>query len=184
MVTSGWTTLVDAAAAVGDMAWAWDLDFLLPLVREAEGSLILDLVLDDVNVQNDMGLNLQGTVAADSMAHMCVTGEYDSPRFIRMDGDDRMEIDPMSLVGLDTTITVECWLRGNEDVLPVNTTLFEATNDANQRELNVHVPWSNSRVYWDCGHDGGYDRIDEARRQASWRVDGFIGRLSKMRRLE
>ena len=162
MVTSGWTTLVDGPAAVGDMAWAWDLDFLSPLVREAEGSLILDLVLDDVNVQNDMGLNLQGTVAADSMAHMCAAGESDSPRFIRMDGDDRMEIDPMSLVGLDTTITVECWLRGDEDVLPVNTTLFEATNDANQRELNVHVPWSNSRVYWDCGHDGGYDRIDEA----------------------
>ena len=79
-----------------------------------------------------------------------------------MDGDDRMEIDPAALVGLDTTLTIECWLRGNEDILPVNTTLFEAVNGANQREINTHVPWSNSRVYWDCGYDGGYDRIDEA----------------------
>ena len=26
--------------------------------------------------------------------------------------------------------------------------------------VNVHLPWGNGRVYWDCGWDGGYDRID------------------------
>ena len=79
-----------------------------------------------------------------------------------MDGNDRMEIDPAALLSLDTTVTVECWIRGDAMTLPANTTLFEGVNASNQRELNVHVPWSNSRVYWDCGHDGSYDRIDQA----------------------
>ena len=24
------------------------------------------------------------------------------------------------------------------------------------------LPWSNGRVYWDAGYEGGYDRIDQA----------------------
>jgi len=32
-----------------------------------------------------------------------------------------------------------------------------------ERQINVHLPWSNGRIYWDCGNDGtGYDRIDKA----------------------
>ena len=46
---------------------------------------------------------------------------------------------------------------------PTNTTLFEGVNAANQREVNAHVPWSNSRAYWDCGYDGGI-RPHRARR--------------------
>ncbi|MEM7038518.1 MAG: LamG-like jellyroll fold domain-containing protein, partial [Bacteroidota bacterium] len=30
-----------------------------------------------------------------------------------------------------------------------------------RRQANVHLPWSNGQVYWDCGNDGtGYDRIN------------------------
>ncbi len=60
-------------------------------------------------------------------------------------------------------ITISCWVYGNEDIMPANSTIFEGTDDNNLRQVNVHLPWSNSRVYWDCGNDGGgYDRIDKA----------------------
>ena len=142
VVTSGWTTLVDGPIAVADFQSEWTLDFLDPLVREGEGHLMLDLVLS--NVEADGSLALLGMAVGDTLGQTCAPSN--SARFIRMDGDDRMEIDPAALVGLDTTLTIECWLRGNEDVLPVNTTLFEAVNASNQREINTHVPWSNSRV--------------------------------------
>ena len=35
-------------------------------------------------------------------------------------------------------------------------------NANNQREINIHLPWSNGRIYWDAGGVGGYDRIDQA----------------------
>ena len=68
-------------------------------------------------------------------------------------------------------VTLECkytsfvsfWSKGNEAVLPNNNSVFYAEDTANNRQLNVHLPWSNSRVFWDCGNDGtGYDRIDKA----------------------
>jgi hypothetical protein len=40
-------------------------------------------------------------------------------------------------------------------------TVFEGRNAQNGRVLNSHLPWSNSRVYWDAGNEGGYDRIDK-----------------------
>ncbi len=60
-------------------------------------------------------------------------------------------------------VTVAFWARGNADVLPNNNSAFYATDDQGRRQLNVHLPWSNGRIFWDCGGDsGGYDRIDKA----------------------
>ena len=168
IVTSGWSTLVDGPISVSDMQAEWHLDFLNPLVRPSEGHLMLDMVFSDVEVEADESLSLLGMVVGDTLGQTCVGSSQGAARFIRMDGDDRMEIDPAALASLDTTLTVECWLRGDADMLPVNSTLFEAVNGANQRELNAHVPWGNSRVYWDCGFDGGYDRIDEAAAQSQF----------------
>jgi len=57
-------------------------------------------------------------------------------------------------------ITVSFWSFGDHK-LPVNTTIFEGVDAANRRQANVHLPWSNGQVYWDCGGNGGnYDRIN------------------------
>ena len=161
VVTSGWTTLADGPLAVGDMSPSWDVDFGQPLTREADMNLLVDLALDGVNVSEGSGLDIQTFIVPDTLAQTCDPSAAGAPQFVRMDGNDRMEIDPVALLGVDTTITLECWLRGDAAVLPTNTTLFEGVNAFNQREVNVHVPWSNSAVYWDCGFDGGYDRIEQ-----------------------
>ena len=60
--------------------------------------------------------------------------------------------------------TQRIWINGNENVLPQNTTILEAYDSSNYRTLNIHFPWSNGRMYWDCGNSGtsSYDRIDKA----------------------
>lgn len=58
-------------------------------------------------------------------------------------------------------ITISFWANGNADYLPVNTSVLEAGDSLNNRLLNIHFPWSNSRFYWDAGTGSGYDRIDE-----------------------
>ena len=93
--------------------------------------------------------------------------------YVLLDGGDKMELDASSLQPLSDQITLECWLKGDQDWLPANTTIFEGVNAESQRELNVHMPWSNSRIYWDAGFsDGGYDRIDkqsnESEFEATW----------------
>ena len=146
IVTTGWTTLADGPIVVGDMAWSWDVDFGQPLPREADMNLMVDLALDGVNVAEGTGLNVQTFLVPDTLSQMCNPSSTGAPQFVRMDGNDRMEIDPVALLGIDTTITLECWVRGDAAVLPTNTTLFEGMNASNQREVNVHLPWSNSRA--------------------------------------
>jgi len=59
-------------------------------------------------------------------------------------------------------ITVSFWSFGDYS-LPVNTYLCEGLDQANRRQLNMHLPWSNGQVYWDCGNNGSnYDRINKA----------------------
>ena len=61
-------------------------------------------------------------------------------------------------------VTVSFWINGDENVLPQNTSILEAYDLNGKRTLNIHFPWSNGRMYWDCGNSGttSYDRIDKA----------------------
>lgn len=80
-----------------------------------------------------------------------------------------VSLDPQGFSSVSQEISIAFWCFGNPDVLPVNTSIMEAHNSANQRQLNIHLPWSNSRVYWDCGAVGGsYDRIEKAANPADF----------------
>lgn len=81
--------------------------------------------------------------------------------YLDFNGDSYVEV-ANDFPSVTDEITISCWVYGNEDILPTNTTIFEGRDNSNNRQVNVHLPWGNSRVYWDCGNDGaGYDRIDK-----------------------
>ena len=162
MLTSGWTTLFDGPVEVLDMMPFWTLDLPAAFNREAGLNLVLDLALDGVESEAGSSLQLSGFEVGDTLAQQCAPSTEGSARYVALDGGDRLGIDPSALLELDTTVTIECWIRGDAEFLPANTTLFEGVNQFNQRELNVHVPWSNGWAYWDAGYDGGYDRIELA----------------------
>lgn len=62
---------------------------------------------------------------------------------------------------ISNEITISYWLRGSE-IQPVNSTVLEGNDDSNRRQVNIHHPWSNGQIYWDCGNNGsGYDRINK-----------------------
>jgi Concanavalin A-like lectin/glucanases superfamily/Peptide-N-glycosidase F, C terminal len=82
-------------------------------------------------------------------------------KFIRFDGNDEIRLFANAFSNVSNEVTVSFWLRGNEAFQPENGTCFEGRSQENFRVLNTHLPWSNSRVYWDAGQTGGgYDRID------------------------
>ena len=73
----------------------------------------------------------------------------------------------LALSGVNTIsneITVAFWAYGNPGLLPANTSVVYGTPaNTNERHLNIHLPWSNSSIYFDCGFSSGtYDRINNA----------------------
>lgn len=81
--------------------------------------------------------------------------------YILFDGADEVHVPPAAFANLSDEVTLMFWVNGTAAFQPENGTCFEGVTAANQRVLNTHLPWSNSRVYWDAGEEGGYDRIDK-----------------------
>jgi hypothetical protein len=60
-------------------------------------------------------------------------------------------------------ITVSFWCFGSPEFLPAATSIVSGVDEDNNRNLNIHLPWSNSIMYFDCGYEsGGYNRIEKA----------------------
>lgn len=77
---------------------------------------------------------------------------------------DYVEVPASAFTAIDSFITVEFWCYGDPNAMPSNSYAFEGKDANGNRVINSHLPWSNSRVYWDAGNSGGgaYDRIDLA----------------------
>lgn len=74
-------------------------------------------------------------------------------------GASRVILGASNFSTINDEITISLWCYGNPDIMPANSYAFEGYDNLNRRQVNVHLPWSNSNVYWDCGNDGAYDRI-------------------------
>jgi len=78
------------------------------------------------------------------------------------EGKDYIELPVENVKTINKTVSVSFWAKGNPDYMPQNTYIFEAIDASDKRILNCHLPWANSRIYWDAGNDdNGYDRIEK-----------------------
>ncbi|MCF6170302.1 MAG: T9SS type A sorting domain-containing protein [Bacteroidales bacterium] len=80
--------------------------------------------------------------------------------FLDFEGWDYLSVPAEVFQTVDSAITIAFWQYGNAVVQPINSSIFEGMDSAGNRILNSHLPWSNSRIYWDAGWNDGYDRID------------------------
>ncbi|MFB8796399.1 MAG: LamG-like jellyroll fold domain-containing protein [Microcoleus sp.] len=76
-------------------------------------------------------------------------------------GDDRVKLPPESMP-VGNEITVSFWAKGGNS-LPKQNSIIYATGANNERVLNIHFPWSDGVIYFDCGGDSSdFDRINKA----------------------
>ena len=139
--------------------------FSLPGVRTL--TLREPFVWDGVSdIVLDLAIRNQGTGAGPALSATDLgvpAGLLQSGRegHIRVN-DDRVGLDPTPFAQMDQEVTLMFWCAGDPAALPANTSILEAVNAQGERVLNIHLPWSNGRIYWDAGQDGtGYDRIDK-----------------------
>lgn len=58
-------------------------------------------------------------------------------------------------------VSVCCWVNLGNPATPPSASVFTCSNSVGNRIINIHLPWSDSIVYWDCGNSGGtYNRIN------------------------
>jgi len=72
-------------------------------------------------------------------------------------------INTASLASISNELSVTMWAYGTPSLLPANTSILYAwANNQNERQLNIHFPWSDANVYFDAGFtSGNFDRINK-----------------------
>ena len=117
-----------------------------------------DNVLIELSFTNTVAgttIQLEGTASTD-------LGIYSNNGYYQnLASNGHIDIPVGGLSTISNEVTVSFWAYGDANQLPANTTIIEGVGAGGERDLNVHLPWSNSQVYWDCGGDGNYDRINQ-----------------------
>ena len=98
---------------------------------------------------------------AETMTSVKSISTHSNDGFLSLNYGDYIDVPADVFETVDSAITVSFWQYGDIEINPHNSYIFEGGNDANQRVINCHLPWSNGNVYWDAGNSGtsSYDRI-------------------------
>jgi len=128
------------------------IPFSFPFNWDGVSNILVDLSYEDDENTSSIELNASVT------GYDAAIGSHDANKCLYFHGGDFVEVPVDGLSTLDSSITISFWAYGNW-LQPVNNSALEGFNDENERVLNIHLPWSNGNVYWDCGTDGSYDRI-------------------------
>lgn len=127
--------------------------FHTPFAYDGSSDLALRLRYDEVDGSAEFhGLNTGSTNVQYTAAAYESFVDFGTSGFLASE---------TGLEEIEDEVTISFWHKGSGG-LPSNSTVLEAFDQNDNRQMNIHLPWGNSQVYWDCGNDGsGYDRINK-----------------------
>lgn len=108
------------------------------------------------------GSGISSEVETETTPYISCIYNSDDDFHYEFNGANYFKLNNTNLSAFTDKISISFWCYGNPDVLPANTSICYANDPSNNRQVNIHLPWSNSNVYWDCGSGGPFDRINAA----------------------
>ncbi|MFT4544134.1 MAG: hypothetical protein ACI9EQ_000588 [Bacteroidia bacterium] len=158
---NGGTVVYDQTTTFGSGAAVYNFDLLSPFTWDGTSNVLVDISYEAASGNS---LNQVSYFTTEDTSGIYSSGIDNVAVF---EESKYMEI-PLGGTDFGDEVTVSFWAYGNPAIQPANSYSFEAVNTAGQRVLNVHLPWSNGRVYWDAGEGSGNDRIDKAAAEADY----------------
>ncbi|MFO7723635.1 MAG: LamG-like jellyroll fold domain-containing protein [Bacteroidales bacterium] len=132
------------------------IQFHTPFVWDGISNLLIEFSFTNTVPGSPVVLHGHGT----AFSMLLTSGNYYA---LDLSSSGLVNINTTHFGGIDNEITVGFWVYGHPDQLPANTSiLYGYAGVAGQRHLNLHLPWANENIYFDCGYAGGYDRIFKA----------------------
>lgn len=132
------------------------IQFHTPFVWNGTDNILLQFSFTNSNPSTPIAFN--GSTSASTL---CLYANNNYALDLSQNG--HVVLNASGLTSISTEITVSFWAYGDANLLPANTSLLYGWgNNAAQRNLNLHLPWGNSNMYFDCGFSSNaYDRINK-----------------------
>jgi len=131
------------------------VQFYTPFVWNGTDNLIVELTFTNGMAANNV--LIEGTPSLASLGISTNNGYYQN-----LSSNGHINLPVSGLSGITNEVTVSFWAFGDANQMPANTTIIEGLGAGGERDLNVHLPWNNESIYWDCGGNSGFDRINKA----------------------
>ncbi|MCC6412491.1 MAG: T9SS type A sorting domain-containing protein [Saprospiraceae bacterium] len=137
-------------------------DMLFPFYQSFNwtgGNLLVDISFTTAQISDAPVFRFFETLSTDA-ALVSMPGAVENS--LVFDGACAMNLPGTTFASIQNEVTIAFWNFGNADALPTSTHFLEGKDAAGRRQATLHLPWSNSEIYWDCGGDAsGYDRINK-----------------------
>lgn len=133
------------------------VQFFTPFIWNGTSNLLIEFSFTNTNPSNPVILN--------GMLTPSITCLYARNNYaLDVSAFGHVIINPALLTSINNELTVSFWAHGTASLLPANTSvIYGYGSNVNQRNLNIHLPWSDSNIYFDCGFsNGNFDRINSA----------------------
>ncbi len=155
--TSGFTNVYEYNTTFGSLGLN-DLNFTTPFNWDGTSNIVVEFCY------NNNGPGTDNTVVGDATGFNSAVYSQQDDGYLAFRRPDYVDVPASAFAAIDSFITVSFWCYGDPNAMPSNSYAFEGRDANGYRVINSHLPWSNSRVYWDAGNSGtsGYDRIDQA----------------------
>ena len=129
---------------------------------DAKGDLTLETwvrpaqLADSCRIIHHNSAQSQYTLGIQSKSSNCISAlQFDAV-------DDYIELPPAS-IPTGNQITISFWALGGSKLPKQNSVLGAYSANNNNKIIDIHLPWENSTIYFDCGNgSGSYDRIEKA----------------------
>lgn len=150
-INTGFTTVYNKDLPPSTIGWN-HIPFSFPFNWDGSSNILVDISYD--KDENTSAVELD----AEATAFKSAISSFDNNNCLSFHQGDFVEVPVDGLNNLDSAITISFWSYGNY-MQPLNNSILEGLNEDGERVVNIHHPWSNGNVYWDCGTNGAYDRI-------------------------
>lgn len=120
-----------------------------------------DNILIDCSFTNS---NPSTPIVFNGVTTTSVNALYTNNNFaVDLEANGHININSTFLSAINNSLTISFWAYGNKNLMPANTSvLYAYATNPNDRALNIHLPWSDNSVYFDCGFSaGGFDRANK-----------------------
>ncbi|NOX86528.1 MAG: T9SS type A sorting domain-containing protein [Chlorobi bacterium] len=130
------------------------LQFYTPFSWDGTSNILIEFSFTNNTVSN--ALDVEGKSTGTT------SGLYTTNNYCLDNVNGKIDIPAGPMGDISDEITISFWSYGNKKYQPIKNSIFWARDSLNKRQANLHLPWSDSKIYWDCGYEGGgYDRISK-----------------------
>jgi len=151
---SGLVTVYSLDTRLSGPGWN-TLNLTSPFAWDGTSNIIVDISYDEAPAE--AGISLVG--GSTSYGSGVVAAGIN--RSLHFEGRDYVEVPGAALAPIDSFLTIAFWQYGNPSFQPQEQSIFEGYDAINRRVINMHLPWSDSLIYWDAGNGGSYDRVSK-----------------------